>query len=44
MELPKKGEEVPRPRIREICDFYGLTDLWSKIDSDPPPKPFKSDG
>jgi hypothetical protein len=44
MELPKKGEEVPIPKIKEICQFYGLHDLWRKIEKDPPPKPFTSDG
>ena len=44
MDLPRKGEEVPIVRIKEICEFYGLQNLWKKIDMDPPPKPFKSDG
>jgi hypothetical protein len=44
MELPAKGKEVPLAKIKEICDFYGLEDLWAKIDQDAPPKPFKSDG
>jgi hypothetical protein len=44
MELPAKGEEVPLDRIREICEHFGLHELWSKIESDPPDKPFKSDG
>ena len=44
MELPPKGEEVPLFRIKEICEFYGLHELWTKIDKDPPAKPFKSDG
>lgn len=42
--LPALGEEVPLPRIREICAHYGLHDLWRKIERDPPPRPFKSDG
>jgi protein tyrosine phosphatase (PTP) superfamily phosphohydrolase (DUF442 family) len=42
--LPKKGEEVPLPKIKEICQYYGLHDLWRKIEKDPPPIPFKSDG
>lgn len=42
--LPAIGEEVPLPRIKEICAFYGLRDLWLKIERDPPPRPFKSDG
>jgi hypothetical protein len=44
MDLPKKDEEVPVSKIREICEFYGLHELWTKIEKDPPPKPFKSDG
>lgn len=44
MELSALGEEVPLPRIKEICEFYGLHDLWRKIAHDPPPLPFTSDG
>ena len=44
MELPKKGEEVPIAKIREICECYGLHSLWNKIEKDPPPKPFRSEG
>ncbi len=44
MELPGKGEEVPLAKIRQICEYYGLQALWAKIDRDPPPRPFKSDG
>ena len=44
MALPAIGEEVPLPRIKEICEFYGLHDLWQKIERDPPSLPFKSDG
>lgn len=42
--LPAIGEEVLLPRIKEICAFYGLHDLWGKIERDPPLRPFKSDG
>lgn len=42
--LPGMGEVVPLERIKEICAAYGLTALWSKIERDPPPRPFKSDG
>jgi hypothetical protein len=42
--LPALGEEVPVSRIKEICAFYGLHALWLKIEKDPPPRPFKSDG
>lgn len=44
MVLPALGEEVSLGRIKEICAFYGLHDLWRKIERDPPPRPFKSDG
>jgi hypothetical protein len=44
IDLPPIGEEVPLPRIKEICEFYGLHDLWRKIERDPPVRPFKSDG
>ena len=44
MKLPGIGEEVPLPQIKAICEFYGLRDLWKKIERDPPPHPFKSDG
>lgn len=42
--LPAKFEEVPLPRIKEICEYYGLHSLWQKIERDPPIRPFKSDG
>lgn len=44
MELPAIGEVVPLGKIKEICDFYGLDELWQKIERDPPAKPFQSDG
>ena len=44
MELPEKGEEVELPKIKEICEHYKLRALWEKIEKDPPPKSFKSDG
>ena len=44
MELPAIGETVPLPRLREICAHYGLQTLWTKIERDPPPRPFASDG
>jgi hypothetical protein len=44
MVLPALGEEVPLARIKEICAFYGLHDLWRKIERDPPPRLFRSDG
>lgn len=42
--LPAMSEEVPLPRIKEICEHYGLTALWAKIEADPPARAFKSDG
>ena len=33
MKLPGKGEEVSLPQIKEICEFYGLHDLWTKIET-----------
>lgn len=44
MPLPALGEEVPLPKIKEVCAFYGLHALWRKIERDPPSQPFKSDG
>lgn len=43
-ELPADGENVSLPEIKKICTHYGLTELWQKIERDPPAKPFKSDG
>jgi hypothetical protein len=44
IELPAMGEVVPLPRIKEIRENYGLVAFWKKIEADPPPRPFKSDG
>ena len=44
MALPQKGEVVPLPRIKEICEHFGLHELWAKVAQDPPPQPFQSDG
>lgn len=44
MVLPKLGEVVPLERIKIICAYYGLDVLWQKIERDPPPVPFSSDG
>lgn len=44
MNLPPIGQEVPLPQIKEICESYGLVELWKKIERDPPHRPFKSDG
>ncbi|RJX30021.1 MAG: hypothetical protein C4525_13345 [Desulfarculus sp.] len=43
-ELPGIGVVVPLGRIKEICLAHGLSELWRKIEADPPPRPFKSDG
>src|ERR1051325_9423739 len=43
-KLPAMGEVVDLPTIKIICEHYGLTALWQKIQHDPPPKPFKSAG
>lgn len=42
--LPPIGEVVDLPTIRKICEHFGLPALWAKIERDPPPLPFKSDG
>ena len=44
MNLPPIGQEVPLAQIKEICEYYGLVELWKKIERDPPKRPFKSDG
>jgi hypothetical protein len=44
MKLPEKGSVVPLETIREICMAFGLGALWDKIEKDPPPLPFQSDG
>ena len=44
MNLPAMNEVVDLPTIKKICAHYGLPTLWTKIERDPPPLPFKSDG
>jgi len=44
MQLPAKYQEVSLSDIQRICEHYGLDDLWRLIESDPPPRPFVSDG
>jgi len=44
MNLPPKNHIVPLPKIKAICEHYGLHDLWVKIERDPPTEPFQSDG
>lgn len=42
--LPTINAVVELPTIKVICTHYGLLALWARIERDPPPKPFKSDG
>ena len=42
--LPAMGEIVDLPTIKKICTHYKLAALWTEIERDPPPLPFKSDG
>ncbi len=44
MKLPAVNEQVPLKRVKEICEHYGLLDLWKKIENDPPASTFSSDG
>ena len=44
MKLPTVNEEVSLKRIKQICEHYGLHDLWKKIEKDPPAGIFSSDG
>ena len=44
MILPEKGRTIYLSEIKTICEFYKLGDLWEKIEKDPPPKVFRSDG
>ncbi len=44
MSLPPKGAVVPLDEIERICAEHGLDELWTKITSDPPDRPFASDG
>ncbi len=43
-QLPTAGQEVPMEQIKIICEHFGLETLWEKIERDPPPHPFVSDG
>jgi hypothetical protein len=44
MDLPKPGEVVPLEKIKEICRYFHLEELWEKIERNPPEYPFCSDG
>ena len=43
-DLPAIGEPVPLEQIEQICLDHGLTELWQRIDRDPPLRTFRSDG
>ena len=42
--LPEKCQQLSLDEVKEICETYGLHQLWEKIENDPPAKPFISDG
>jgi hypothetical protein len=44
LKLPKLGEQVPLLKIKEICMYFHLAELWKKIANNPPRNPFCSDG
>jgi hypothetical protein len=44
MKLPAINEEVCLPKIKKICEHYGLKTLWKKIENDPPAMKFSSAG
>jgi hypothetical protein len=41
-KLPQQKLSINQ--IREICIDYDMPELWTKIEQDPPQKPFQSDG
>ena len=43
-EVPPKGVVVPLADIERLCKAKALPRLWQRIASDPPAKPFVSDG
>lgn len=43
-QLPEANSEVPMETVKEICEVYDLSEIWEKIEKDPPKKPFVSDG
>jgi hypothetical protein len=43
-DVPPKGTVVPISEIRRLCQAKGLQRVVQRIDADPPPKPFSSDG
>lgn len=44
MSLPKKGEKLTLGEVKRLCELFGLNDLWARIEANPPPKPFVTDG
>jgi hypothetical protein len=42
--LPQPNTPVSMSEIQAICRHYGLTELWSLIESNPPNTAFRSDG
>ena len=42
--LPQHNQEVSLTEIKTICAHYGLEELYSLIESNPPELPFRSDG
>jgi hypothetical protein len=43
-DVPPKGVAVSLGDIERLCTAKELPRLWRRISSDPPPKPFVSDG
>lgn len=44
LSLPARNVLVTMAQVETICLHYGLTELWSTIESNPPIHPFSSDG
>jgi hypothetical protein len=42
--VPPKGTVVALPEVLQLCDAKALGRLRQRIEADPPPKPFVSDG
>jgi hypothetical protein len=42
--VPAKGQVVAIPELLRLCAAKGLHRLVARIEADPPPKPFRSDG
>ena len=39
--IAEKGRRGPLSQIRDICEHFGLHELWAKIVKDPPSQPFR---